>query len=113
MPKNPIDLNHVAERFRTRIRYKKYRMWMSVPHINNTAMVLDETVFRGGQRLMQSPPRFPSQVNEEYAADAVSHNACSLGRITESGHFIPWSELVGKYPPGYFTHRIGEDVDCR
>ena len=113
MGKNPINLEKIAASLGEKIRWKKYRMWHEVPHVRNTALVVDQTIPRGGQYLLRSSPYFPARITEAYVRDAIRHDAYSLGRLTERGHFIPWNELVGDYPPGYFSHRIGEDVDCR
>ena len=97
-----------------KITYKPYRMWHSVPHIGNTALVIDEYVIGGGQRIITDPRHFPGEITAELVGNAVWNHAYSLGRLiwnNSSGRdirFIPWSELIEDYPPGFTTRRIGQ-----
>ena len=109
-----ITLIKIAENLGARIAYKPYRMWHHVPHIGNTALVLDAIVLRGGYRLVQCES-FPPEVTPEYIEQAVASNAFSLGEMDLRGRdyvFTPWEDRVGKYPAGYFTHKVGDDVSC-
>lgn len=113
------DLNlirNLCEKYGVKLEYRPYRMWHSVPHIHKTALVVDEYMKAGGHRIVMEPKHFPSAVTEDMIKEAIEHGAYSLGRIIYHGTtnrrytFIPWHNLVGDYPPGYFTHRIGIDV---
>ena len=101
-----------------KITYKPYRMWHSVPYINNTALAVDEYMEGGGHRIITNPKHFPEQLTEAMILGAIANGAYSLGRYTRKGLmdvksvFTPWSDIVGDYPPGYHTHRLGSDVSC-
>lgn len=107
-----MNLKTLSEKSGKPIHYEKYRMWHGVPFIGDTAMVVDETVPGGGQRIIMPPMIFPEQVTEEYALAAIKNHAYSLGDYYVrkfSTDFIPWDERTW-YPPGYFTHKIGDDL---
>ena len=113
---DPNLIRNLCEKYGVKLEYRPYRMWHSVPHIHKTALVIDEYMKAGGHRIITEPQRFPGEVTEDMIKEAIEHNAYSLGRIIRNGNagtretFVPWYNLVGDYPPGYFTHRIGIDV---
>lgn len=113
---NPNMIKELCEKYNVRLTYKPYRMWHSVPYIHKTALVVDEYVQGGGHRIIMDPRHFPMEITEELIKEAIEHNAYSLGRLIYKGvnanrrTFIPWDQLVGNYPPGYFTNRIGIGV---
>ena len=115
MPKINLIQKICAERGVKPI-YRQYRMLHDVPHIHKTALVVDEFLEGGGQRIIKDPKLFPVELTEEMIIGAIENGAYSLGRFIRKGaagskaQFIPWYNLVGVYPPGYFTHRLGFDV---
>jgi len=101
----------LAARLNREFHYGKYRMWDHVPFIGHTALVVDCTVHGGGYKLL--PPQvFDNRIGERYITEAVLHSAHSLGEFSLRGgrHFDTWKVCLGKYPPGFFTHRVGEDL---
>lgn len=105
------DLQKIAAEYGLKVQYRKYRMWHSVPFIGNTAMVVDEIERRGGYAIITDPSRFPSVIDCDYIRDAIDHDAVSLGKNAVRNYryeFTPWHLLIGKYPAGYFTHKVGE-----
>lgn len=109
----PDIIRQICEEHGYTVTYKTYRMWHNVPHINNTALVVDEYVSGGGQRLLYNC--YPSEVTSEMIISAIEADAYSIGRLLRTGkrQFIPWYNLIGDTPPGYHTHRIGSDVSCK
>lgn len=90
-----------------------YRMWMGTPTIGNTALVVD-CVAKGGGYFLLPWWRLPKRLTRKYIEDAIRHNAYSLGRIIvrkTTTQFIPWWECQNDYPPGYFTHKVGNISD--
>lgn len=108
-----MNLKKIAESLGKTFRYDKYRCWHRVPFIGNTAIVIDETVERGGQRLIYpNTDRFPVVLDENYIAKAVNAESISLGSYVvtkKSANFIPFERRTG-IPSGYYTHKIGQDV---
>ena len=96
-----------------KVRYDKYRMWHSVPYIGKTALVIDNRMYNGGYFITQNPKHFPEEVTKEYILKAIEAEAFSLGEYANNGRrksaFIPFSERTG-YPPGFFSHKVGDDV---
>ena len=67
----------------------------------------------GGYRIIGYKQGLPPSLTPQYAENAIRNNAFSLGALDESNPhispvFTPWEKRVGQYPPGYFTHQVGE-----
>lgn len=102
----------IAAKLNREFRYDKYRMWHHIPHIGDTALVVDVIVQRGGYKLLP-PQAFDNRLGEQYISEAVASNAHSLGEYdlrNEQRRFATWKSRLGVYPPGYFTRRVGEDL---
>ena len=108
---NESVLRSIAKSLGLPYHRRHYRMWHSVPHIGDTALVVD-CVIKGGGYGLASPEQFPRKIDAAYVENAVRHHAFSLGELDTraSAVFTPWENRVGKYPPGYFAHKVGEDV---
>ena len=108
-----MNLKKIAESLGKSFRYGKYRCWHRVPFIGNTAIVIDETVERGGQRLIYPDMgRFSHIFYESNIVKAVNADAISLGSyiITKKKRtFVPFNRRT-EIPSGYYTHKIGQDV---
>lgn len=113
---DPNLIRNLCKKYAVKPELRRYRMWHAVPHIHKTALVVDEYVQGGGHRIITNPKFFPQEITEDLIKEAIEHNAYSLGRLLYKGsnlhrtEFIPWNELAGNYPPGYFTHSIGIGV---
>ena len=89
----------------------KYRMWHHVIYIGETAMVFDEVVRGGGHSILPYEKASYLDIPKSYIIEAIQNKAFSLGQFgSRLGGLLPWHERIGKYPPGYFTHKIGSDV---
>ena len=105
-------LKNIADNLNMKLTYGKYRMWHHVPFIGNTAMVVDAIEKGGGYRILPVNA-FPAKLTPFYITSAIMNEAHSLGHmdLRRAGkQFTPWTEHVGDYPPGYFTHQVGNDV---
>lgn len=115
----PNIIQKICAEHNFKVTYKTYRMWHDVPHINNTALAVDEYVDGGGQRIITNPKDYPKELTEEMILDAIQNGAYSLGRFSRkspirgSAMFTPWQDVANDYPPGFFTHRLGSDVSCK
>lgn len=110
----PAVLKSIARKHNTTIRYGRYRMWFHVPFINDTALVVDNIVHGGGYRLLDVD-FFLHPLSAEYVDAAITAGAHSLGELDLSNNrwkFKTWKEQMGKYPAGYFTHKVGDDVSA-
>lgn len=106
------DCRKIAEKLGREFHYGKYRMWRDVPFIGNTALVADVIAPGGGYALL-SLRSMEHRITMAYLLNAIRHDAHSLGLydMRRKKHvFTTWLENLGKYPPGYFTHRVGEDL---
>ena len=89
----------------------KYRMWHHIPFIGKTAMVFDERAKGGGYASTPIEHYDNTSEMQKYAIEAIKHRAFSLGEGKPGRmNFVPWHKRIGKYPPGYFSHRVGIDV---
>ena len=108
------NMEQIAKGFGTTITYKRYRMWPHVPHILDTALVMDGIDIRGGYFLLGLGNYKASRhISMKYIIAAIKHHAFSLGEIDTRkpvNCFRGWSERVGQYPPGFFTHKVGFGV---
>ena len=110
----PAVLESIARKHNTTIRYGRYRMWFNVPLINNTALVVDNIVHGGGYRLLDVQA-FLHPLSPAYIDAAITAGAHSLGELDLSKNrweFHTWKDQLGKYPAGYFTHKVGDDVSA-
>lgn len=110
-----VLLTNAADKCKLPITYGRYRMWKHIPFIGNTAICVDVIVRSGGYKLMPVTA-FPRKIDLGYIVDAVKHGAISLGQLdmrNKNVVFTPWHQHIGEYPPGYFAHRVGDDIDER
>lgn len=107
------DIRKLAAELGEKVRYGKYRMWHQVPFIRNTAIVVDEVERRGGHAIITDPKKFPSLISIKFIREAIENDAISLGRNQPRNFrydFAPWYNLIGNYPAGFFTHRVGDNI---
>lgn len=112
------DLEKISKKLGAPIHYEKYRMWHNVPHIGKTALAVDFTDWKGGYGILQEPKDYPKEITPEYVEEAINAGAVSLGSCTvklsekfgtpKFSNLRPYTETMGTYPPGYFTHRVGD-----
>ena len=79
---------------------------------------IDFTDWKGGYGILQEPKDYPKEITPEYVEEAINAGAISLGSCTvklsekfgtpKFSNLRPYTETMGTYPPGYFTHRVGD-----
>lgn len=107
------QVRELARKMNLPFENKRYCMFNDVYYIGNTALVVDRILRTGGSGIYKDPRQFPREVTLKYMINAIRNNAHSLGVMEEwdyGSEFHPWNECVGKYPPGYFTHKVGYDM---
>ena len=106
------QIHALAEKLGAPLYRKRYRMWMGVWHLGNTALVFDVTVPGGGYRIANSN-EYPIFCDIKYIEDAVVGRASSLGAMDIHGFGMTykyWWEILGKRAPGFFLGKVGDDI---
>lgn len=71
-------IERVAKELGKQVEYKKYKYWDYVPHIGETAIVVDVCTQNSGQTILKCED-FSKSITKDYIKSAVEQGAESLG----------------------------------